>query len=99
MIVLTSLTIGGLLLSVFQGGDLETMVGEDINMDRGTLETISSLDSMIDMEEDRSPFNGTKVGKVFRVPIRGPVLYTERMVDPTLYSLSHYKSSILGGSK
>ena len=64
---------------------------------RSALETITSLD-IVDMPVEREAFEGTKTGKVFHVLLAGPVLYTERMVDPTLYSPSYYKRSVFGVS-
>ena len=93
----TSLLIRGLSLSALQGWDWDDMAFEDIGAARSALETITSMD-IVDQPLEWEAFEGTRTGKVLRVPLAGPVLYTERMVDPTLYLPSYYRKSEFGVS-
>ena len=93
----TGLLIGGLALPALQGWDWDNEEFEDISAARSALETITSMD-IVDQPLEREAFEGTRTGKVLCVPLAGPVLYTERMVDPTLYSPSYYKKSVFGVS-
>ena len=97
MLFFTGLLIRGLALPTLQGWDWDNEEFEDISAARSALETITSMD-IVDQPLEREAFEGTRTEKVLHVPLAGPVLYTERMVDPTLYSPSYYKKSVFGVS-
>ena len=88
--VIISLTFGVLLYWALQEEDLETIEVRDLE----PLTNLGGLEEIVGKHRD--PFNGPKVGRVFQPPIHGPILYMERMIDPSIVPPSNYKTSILG---
>ena len=70
---------------------------EDIGGPKSALEVLTKKE-IINQPVKPEAFEGTRVGKILRVLLAGPPLYTERVVDPTLYLPSYYKKSVFGVS-
>ena len=97
ILCVTGLLIGGLVQPTLQGLDWDNEEFEDISESRSALEAITNK-NIVDQPLEMEAFEGTWTGKILRIPLAGPTIYTERMVDPTLYSPSYYKNSMFGVS-
>ena len=83
VLCVAGLFVGGFLLPTLQGLDLDEEEFEDISEPRKVLEDITSKSITVPPLEVEA-FEGTRTGKILRIPIAGPTIYMERIVDPAL---------------
>ena len=96
LLAISALSVGAVFLSLLQGRDWSGVLDESRVSD--VVETSFAVESKENDINSREPFEGVKVGRVWRVPYRHPILYTERMTNPVFYSPKWYKKDLFGMS-